>query len=307
MVVSAEHVLVAREVVDVAVGVVRDRERRHAVSHLNGIVVGVFVVDISGVHAESRADNLVNLCINRTLEIQLVLLVAFVDTLVSVVAHAEMICDALLGAAHGEVVVLAASCLGNEAWPVIRLSVGEHFLHQVAGIGVGGVLQEESLGDCGRSRAARHIEVVARSPVSLGEHEELGETEIHELLSAHKLRVACHLCHTIVAVVADSRFGELCLVHVRAALCRNHNDTGSGARTVDGGRRSVFQHVDALDVLRVEELDVVADNAIDNIQRLRVGVGRRLTADFDVEVAVGTSCALRDAHTRGGTLEVAEH
>ena len=87
----AQGVLVTRLLVGLALCIVRNEEGVRTVSELNHVVVGIVLLGTSNVHAESGADDLVNLGVNTTLEVDAVFLIAFIDTLLTVVTDTEVI------------------------------------------------------------------------------------------------------------------------------------------------------------------------------------------------------------------------
>ena len=86
---------------------------------------------------------------------------------------------------------------------------------------------------------------------------------------------------TLVSIEADHGTAVL------TALRGNEHHTVGRLRTIDGGRGSVLQHVDALDVGRIERSDVATD-AVYNIKRRR-GTGGADTTDVDLESLTGLS------------------
>ena len=128
-----------------------------------------------------------------------------------------------------------------------------------------------------------------------------GKSVIHELVGIHKLRHACQLLDTIISVIRDGSL--LCLVCTLASLGGNHDDTGRSTGTVDGGRRCIFQYVDAVDIIRIEEVHVVANYTIDNIQWLCLLVDRSLSTNLNIEACTSAATRLGDVDTRNRTLQ----
>ena len=128
-----------------------------------------------------------------------------------------------------------------------------------------------------------------------------GKTIIHKLVGIHKLRHAHQLLDTIISVIRDGSL--LCLVCTLAALGGNHDDTGRGTGTIDGGRRCIFQYVDAVDIIRIEEVHVVANYTIDNIQWLCLLVDRSLSTNLNIEACTCAATRLGDVDTRNRTLQ----
>ena len=92
----------------------------------------------------------------------------------------------------------------------------------------------------------------------------------------------------VIAVIDGHLIGRL------GALGLNQDDTEGSTRTIDGGRGSILQYRDALDVLRIQERDIIVRNSIDHNQ----GV-----AHFTVAQGSDTTDAHRSSFvdvTRGG-------
>ena len=84
----------------------------------------------------------------------------------------------------------------------------------------------------------------------------------HELLGIEHLRTLSNVRPTDSTVI-----GEFDLTF--STLLSGHQDhTVSSTRTVDGCRGSILQHVDALDIVRVNTIEVTAGHAVDHIERL---------------------------------------
>ena len=127
------------------------------------------------------------------------------------------------------------------------------------------------------------------------------ESVIHELVGIHHFWHACQLLDAIISVIRDGSL--LCLVCTLASLGGNHDDTGRSTGTIDGGRRSIFQYVDAVDIVRVEEVHVVANHTIDNIQWLCLLVDGSLSTNLNIEACTCTATRLGDVDTRNRTLQ----
>ena len=98
---------------------------------LNGSIVGILLLGSGTVYAETGADHAVDLCVDATLEVDAVLVIAFVDTLLLVVTYAEVVVDVLTAAAYCEVVVLLTAVLSHHVGPVVGIAAGQHLLHLV--------------------------------------------------------------------------------------------------------------------------------------------------------------------------------
>ena len=277
----------------------------HSVGALNSSVVGILLNRSGTIEAEAGADHLVELGINASLEVDTVGLIAFVDAFLTVITHTQVVVDVLATGADGQVVVLLAAVLGHHAGPVISVAVGKHLLH-TEGTRALRLTEQTLLEDCAANLIdgmRGQIRSSHSAITSVGQ--ELHETEIIELLSGHKLRHTSGMRPTVVSVVADGRLGSL-FVDGSTALSGYHHDTGCSTRTVDGGRRSVLQNIDTLNVLRIQPVDIVAHHTVDHIERCGVGVDGRPTADLDV-VAAATTRGLGDAYTWVATLQVTQN
>ena len=146
---------------------------------------------MSHIDGETTANDLVDFCVNRTLEVDLVLLVTLIDTFVTIITHAEVIVHLVAAAVQREEVVLAAAVLGNKTWPVVCLVVLDHLNHTKWRCKVSNVSLEQSLANTARA-TAWHVERVL---CALGTCivEELGEAEVSKLLSVHEVRHTSHL------------------------------------------------------------------------------------------------------------------
>ena len=71
---------------------------------------------------------------------------------------------------------------------------------------------------------------------------------------------------------------DLCLTHLTLLGGDEYHTVGS-ARTIDGTRGSIFQHLDTLDIIRVHRLQtvLVGWHAVNNIKRVRVINSTRTT------------------------------
>ena len=101
--------------------------------------------------------------------------------------------------------------------------------------------------------------------------------------------------------VRDRRLADL------ARLGRDEHYAVGRTRTVDGRRRSVFQHVDLLDVAARQVVDIVHLESVDDIERSGIAVDRADTADLDLESRARRTVGRGDLHTRDLAAESAEH
>ena len=84
------------------------------------------------------------------------------------------------------------------------------------------------------------------------------------------------------------------------------NHTVCSSRSVDGTRCSILQHVDTLDVGRVQVVDVTASHTIDNIKRLGITIGTS-TTDGNLKTITRLTRYCLNAHTGALALESAKH
>ena len=107
-----------------------------------------------------------------------------------------------------------------------------------------------------------------------------------------------HLIDVLPAGVTVVGYLRLSLM---ALLGRDENDTVGGARTVDGGRSSILEHVHALNVGRVEIVKV-ALHAVDEHERLRAARGAYTSYIYFITAARHTR-RLRELHARRTALQ----
>ena len=127
------------------------------------------------------------------------------------------------------------------------------------------------------------------------------ETIVHKLVGIHKLWHAGNLSYAIISIVRDCCL--LCLVCTLASLGGNHDDTSRGTATIDSCRRCILEDIDTVDIVRVEEVHVVANYTIDNIQWLSLLVDRSLSTYLDVESCTCPAARLCNVDTRYATLQ----
>ena len=144
--------------------------------------------------------------------------------------------------------------------------------------------------------------LAARTIVALSIEQGISlETIIHEFVGIHKFWHARYLFDAIISIIRDGSL--LCFVCTLTALGGNHDDTGRGTGTIDGGRRCIFQYVDAVDIIRIQEVHVVANYTINNIQWLCLLVDRSLSTNLNVEACTCAATRLGDVDTRNRTLQ----
>ena len=86
------------------------------------------------------------------------------------------------------------------------------------------------------------------------------------------------------------------------ALGGDQDDTGGGLRTVDRGGCGILQHRDALHVVGIDVVDVVAGASVDDDQRVVVAHGGD-TADLERSGRSRGAAVTRDEQTRHRTLQ----
>ena len=123
---------------------------------------------------------------------------------------------------------------------------------------------------------------------------------IHILLSIQHLGQTIDIRPTDVTVVRHLDLTSL-------TLLGGHEDhTVSSSRTVDGAGCSVLQHVDTLDVGRVQVVDITTGHTVDNVKRSGVTIGTS-TTDSHLKAITGLTRYGLNRHTRALALESAEH
>ena len=228
---SSQSLIVTGFGIEFALTVFRNHEWVHSIGTLDGCIVGILVLGTGTVHTESCADNLVDFGIHTTLEVNAVLLITFVHTLLLIVTNTKVVVNALTATAHSEVVVLLATILCYEVGPVVGTTV-QHLLHLVSTRA--GSLTEQALLEDGTANlidGMRRNLCLSRCKITCVA-EELHKAEVVESLTVHEVRHAGRLRPSIVTVVTDCRL--LITLNGRASLGSNHDDTGCSARSVDG-------------------------------------------------------------------------
>ena len=140
----------------------------------------------------------------------------------------EPVCVAELGIA--QVGCFGIGCVGQCKLPRNWVVFAQHLVHLAIYARVG------SVGRLGIFQPALLLHVLVH---------------VHLLLRVHqvKLSVRWYQAHGIFAHVVD-----VCLSGL-SSFCSNDDDAGHGARTVDGGGRTVFQYLETLNVVRVKSGD----------------------------------------------------
>ena len=123
---------------------------------------------------------------------------------------------------------------------------------------------------------------------------------VHILLGSQHLGQTVDIAPTHVAVVAHLDLTSLTL------LSGHEDHTIGSSRTVDGAGCSVLQHVNTLDVGRVQVVDVTTGHTVDNVQRLRVTIGTS-TTDRHLKAVTRLARYGLDGYTRALALKSAEN
>ena len=97
----------------------------------------------------------------------------------------------------------------------------------------------------------------------------------HVLLGIEQLWTLVNVRPTYSTIVAELYLTGLTL------LGSNENHTVSSTCTIDGSGCSIFQHVDALDIVRVDTIKVATSYTVNNIKRCIVADGA-LTTDVNI-------------------------
>ena len=293
--------IVTRLLVQLTLSIIGLHERVHTERKLHCVVVAVCVAHVRQVQVQTGLHVLVDVRVNRTLDIDSALLITYVDTFFLVVSYTEVISYMLRRTVNRYIMVLLHTVAGHHTRPVPRVHslrvIAAHDLFQTAALRI--VVPQGHL--------LKRTHLVARRTVygigkTAGIRQEFGKTVVVELFSVHEVVHTNRIRETIVEIVTDSRLG-LFLTRVRTTLRRHHDHTGRGAATVNSGRRCVLQYVDSADVRRIQEINVIADDSIYYIDRLRIRVGRRLTTNLYIKSSTYTTRRLSDVHTGYGTLQ----
>ena len=176
--------------------------------------------------------------------------------------------------------VLLHTILQDEVFPIVGLTVGQQLLHAV----------DARLAIIEQTTQGIIIDHHRLSTILVGIRidEELEETILVVLIGLHEVRHVGGLAEAIVSVVRDG--GLLtALAHGDATLRGDHYDASRSTRAVDRCRRGILEHIDALDILGIEEVDIAAYHTIDNVKRTLVARNGVLTTYFDIETAACTT------------------
>ena len=95
------------------------------------------------------------------------------------------------------------------------------------------------------------------------------------------------LHHGLVSELARIHELQRAVLHAIGVLGGDEDHAARRARTVNGARRSILQHVDRLYILGKHRTDIAARHAVDNHQRTLTRVHRRHTAQLQRVARVG--------------------
>ena len=111
----------------------------------------------------------------------------------------------------------------------------------------------------------------------------------------------CHGLESCVVVHIDIHLAVL------TALGRDNNHTVSGTRTVDGSRRSILQHLDGLDVGRVERVEILSRcHTVNHVERV-ASVHRTHTTNANRRTAATRRSVGHDVNTCQLALHGVQH
>src|SRR5690606_10504654 len=106
---------------------------------------------------------------------------------------------------------------------------------------------------------------------------------VHPGVTIHEFRKSRHCPHTVVTIVGNSRAvanaGSLFGSDQYYAVCTS--------RTINGGRRSVFENINPFNVLGIKELNTVGNDAVHYIQGI-ASFDRLLASYLYVETGTRT-------------------
>ena len=268
----------------------RPWQNRHACESGVGIVERlhrhVLTVGVGHVHASTRLQILVDFVVGVHTCLNTVVLDAVEYT--------------FRVAVRNRVVVSRLGCSALQHCLVfLHLTRAGHVVHPV-GLGAA----QQLVGTIVRGTACGIVGVLAGIADSVA-------LEFQQLLAGH---------HTVVVVISQLRHTELgahreCALAFLTALGGDQNHTVGSTATIDRSCGSVFQHGDALDVVRVEHrnrvrrvrevrvVTAVDGDAIDNVQRTATSVDRTDTANANLRSRARLTRGLRHLHTGELTAE----
>lgn len=136
-------------------------------------------------------------------------------------------------------------------------------------------------------------------------HRNRGSAPLLLLLEdAHVIAVRHHRMQFIGLLEARVDRDVVAGLHGRALLGRDDDDTVRRTRSVDGGRRSILQHLDRGDVLRIDQLQsVLHDEVVDDNQRRAARIEGAAAAHADLGSHTHLGGGVLDRHTRQTSLQ----
>ena len=190
-----------------------------------------------------------------------VVAVTELHTLFLIITERSIVTRRFASAGKGDGVVVVEGVVGQEAEPI---RVGRFGLTRLRHKGVIVNLSRDITVVC--SFVTHHRHVVGERIVEV--HQVLAEA--HALLRVHQVDVAVGISRTRrvfeLRIVGDARRTGITL------LGGHHNHTVGGTRSVERGRRGVFEHVNALNVLRIESRNGITD-IVDVVRVIELLVG----------------------------------
>ena len=116
------------------------------------------------------------------------------------------------------------------------------------------------------------------------------------MAGCQQLRQTIDVCPANITVVVHTDLAFLTL------FGGDENHTVGSSRTVDGTTGSILQHVDTLNVGRVQVVDVTTAHTVNNVERLGVAIGTS-TADGNLEAVARLTRIGLDANTGALALQ----
>ena len=129
---------------------------------------------------------------------------------------------------------------------------------------------------------------------------------VHQVHHVHILFGVERFWHLVYVLPAHVSVVTYLYLAFLTLLGGDEDHTICSRRTIDSSRSSILEHVDTLDVGRVEGVDVAASHTVDDVDRIGAAVGT-CTTDIDLESIARLTGIGLDGHTRSLALESAEH
>ena len=119
-----------------------------------------------------------------------------------------------------------------------------------------------------------------------------GKTIIAKLVATHKIGHAGYIFRTVISVVSNRYFAH---IRRRALLGCYHNNSIGGSGTENSCRRSILQNIKTLNIGRIQEVNTIGNNSINNIKR-RSSLHRTLSADLNIKPPTCSTRVLGNIH-----------